>query len=112
MPKFDDGWMFVGTVTWLTPEQGGRTTGPPPPQEDFDYCHVAYVPPRTFDNGLASFCLRNFEAGAWESPADGRWLVVDNTGDQFVQPGSGVVVCEGRRIVAHFHVDRVVGESA
>jgi hypothetical protein len=27
------------------------------------------------DTGLASFILRNFDAGAWRSRAEGRWLV-------------------------------------
>jgi len=107
--KTDDGWIFVGTVVWLTSDQGGRTTGPPLPNPDIDYFTTAYVPPLNARNGLASFGLRNFEAGAWKSPAEGRWLIVENSGDQLVQPGSVVVVTEGSRDVAYFHVEQVLG---
>jgi len=65
-----------------------------------DYAHTAFVPPATVANGLASFALRNFEPGAWSSPAEGRWLVVENDGDQLVEPGTVVLLTEGPRVVA------------
>jgi hypothetical protein len=43
------------------------------------------------------------------------WLMVDNVGRQRVAQGDVIVVTEGARDVAYFHVDRVdesVGESA
>jgi hypothetical protein len=43
----------------------------------------------------------------WRSPAEATWLVVENEGDQFLEPGSIAVVCEGYRPVAYFHVQRV-----
>jgi hypothetical protein len=58
----------------------------PPP--DVDYAQTAFVPPRTVENGKASFALRSFEAGAWASAAEGRWLF-DTTGKQV--PGSDAV---------------------
>ena len=76
-----------------------------------DYAHTAYVPPQTVDSGLASFALRNFEAGAWNSPAEGRWLIVANAGDQLVRPGSVVVCTEGTRVVAYLHVERVLDDA-
>jgi hypothetical protein len=102
-----DSWYLHGRVVWLTPEQGGRRKGVPITTPEYDYAQVAYVPPHTFNTGLASFVLGTFEPGAWSSPADGRWLIVDNAGDQLVEPGDVVVVAEGRRISGYFHVESV-----
>ena len=78
---------FRGSVIWLTPAQGGRTTGPPLPRPARPYyAATAYVPPHTADTGLASFILRNFEAGAWRSHAEGRWLAAAIQGEQLVRP--------------------------
>jgi hypothetical protein len=107
MVKLGGHWPFVGTVVWLTPEQGGRSIGPPPVSDAYDYAHTAFVPPSNVDNGLASFALRGFTAGAWTSPAEARWCVVDNEGPQEAVPGSVIAVTEGRRIVAYFTVERV-----
>jgi hypothetical protein len=60
-------------------------------------------------DGLASFILRNFEAGAWRSSAEGRWLVTEAQGPQAVKPGSVIIVTEGPRIVACFTVQQVAG---
>ena len=99
---------FRGSVIWLTPEQGGRTTGPPAPRPQWPYyAATAYVLPRTADTGLASFTLRNFDAGAWRSTAEGRWLAADAQGDQLVEPGSVIAVTEGVRVVAYFTVQHV-----
>lgn len=108
--KMDGHWPFRGRVVWLTPEQGGRASGPPQPSTEWDYAHTALVPPHTVASGLASFGLRNFEDGAWTSPAEGRWLIVDNDAEQLVEPGTVVVCTEGRRVVAYFHVERVLDE--
>jgi hypothetical protein len=102
-----DGWYLHGRVVWLTPEQGGRRKGVPITTPEYDYAQVAYVPPHTIDSGLASFVVGNFEPRAWTSLADGRWLLVPNAGDQLVVPGDVIVVAEGRRIVAYFHVESV-----
>ncbi|HXQ44650.1 MAG TPA: hypothetical protein VN816_08430 [Acidimicrobiales bacterium] len=95
----------------MTPEQGGRKSGPPPLLTDIAYAHTAFVPPQTMETGLASFVLQGFEAGAWTSPAEGRWLIVLNDGEQRVERGNVVVVTEGHSIVAYFHVDEVVEEN-
>ena len=71
-------WPFRGRVIWLTREQGGRASGPPTPSEDWNYAHTAFVPPHSTADGLASFALRGFTAAAWTSPAEGRWLTVEN----------------------------------
>lgn len=99
---------FRGLVIWLTPEQGGRETGPPVPRAAWPYfAATAYVPPFTASTGLASFILRHFEAGAWRSCAEGRWLVTDAHGAQSVKPGSVIAVTEGARVVAYFTVQQV-----
>lgn len=98
---------FRGRVVWLTPEQGGRSSGPPAGNSERDYCVTAFVPPHTVDTGLASFCLAGFETGAWQSSATARWLVVDNVGPQELRAGDIVVVTEGRKTVAYFHVDTI-----
>ena len=99
---------YRGEVIWLTADQGGRQPGPPMPRPVWPYfAATAYVPPRTAATGLASFVLRNFDAGAWRSCAEGRWLVVDGRGDQLVEAGSVIAVTEGSRLVAYFTVERV-----
>jgi hypothetical protein len=102
------GFPFRGWITWLTPEQGGRETGPPIPRLTWPYyAATAYVPPHTAATGLASFVLRNFDAGAWRSCAEGRWLASEVSGEQVVKPGSMIAVTEGSRVVAYFSVERV-----
>jgi hypothetical protein len=99
---------FRGSVIWLTPEQGGCKTGPPAPLPAWPYyAATAYVPPHTADTGLASFILRNFEAGTWRSCAEGRWLVTDPQSDQMVRPGTVIGVTEGPRVVAYFTVQHI-----
>ena len=78
-------WPFRGTVVWLTPEQGGRASGPPAPPPGEDYASTAFVPPHTVETGLASF-------------------------DRPIAPGTEVVVTEGPRVVGHFHVEQVLSE--
>lgn len=98
---------FHGHVVWLTAEQGGRDAGPPPTPADQDYAATGFVPPATAESGLASFVLRVENRQAWRSPADARWLMVDNDGPYQVESGAVVVVTEGVRVVAYFHVDEV-----
>lgn len=99
---------FRGSVIWLTPEQGGRETGPPVPRPAWPYyAATAYVPPHTADTGLASFILRNFDADAWRCHAEGRWLVADTPGNQLVRPGTVIAVTEGSRVVAYFTVEHL-----
>jgi len=105
--KLDAPFPFKGEVVWLTTEQGGRKSGPPTPPDGQDYAVTAFVPPHDVATGLASFVLRGFRHGAWRSPAEGRWLVVENDAEQLVEPGSVVVVTEGPHPVAYFHVERV-----
>jgi hypothetical protein len=87
---------FRGWVIWLTAEQGGRDTGPPPPRPAWPfYAATAHVPPRTADDGLASFVLRNFDAGG--------------QGDSPVEAGSVIAVTQGSRLVAYFTVEHAAG---
>jgi len=103
-----DQFPFEGQVVWLTPEQGGRDSGPPPPRDTWPHFAVtAFVPPHNADDGLASFVLRDFVERAWRSRARGRGLIVDNDGDQLVVAGSVVAITEGRRVVAYFTVESV-----
>jgi hypothetical protein len=101
---------FRGWVIWLTAEQGGRDTGAPSPRPAWPfYAATAYVPPHTADDGLASFVLRNFDAGAWRSGAEGRWLLAGGQGDSPVVAGSVIAVTEGSRLVAYFTVEHAAG---
>jgi hypothetical protein len=99
-----NGATFEGEVVWLTPEQGGRLSGPPTASE---YRVTGFVPPSTIDNGLASFWLAGFKAGDWRSGATGWWPFAENVGPHEIGPGSVVVITEGTRTVAYFHVDEV-----
>jgi hypothetical protein len=97
---------FEGEIAWLTPDQGGRASGPPTPRGQ-DYAATAFVPPHTVQSGLASFVVRVEDRTAWRSRAFAGWLLVDNSGDQAVAPGTVIVVTEGPRPVAFFRVDYV-----
>jgi hypothetical protein len=110
MVKFDDqAWPFRGQVIWLTPDQGGRRRGAIWDLDRADYCHTAHVPPHgDEEGGVASSCLRGFEPGKWASPAEGRWLLVENAGLQLVVPGAVIVVNEGARVTAYFHVHEII----
>ncbi|MGN2635824.1 hypothetical protein ACWEKT_19385 [Nocardia takedensis] len=99
---------FRGWVTWLTPEQGGRSSGPPRTPADKYYAATAFVPPRTPGDGSASVVLRVRDRAAWSSSAAAGWLVVGNEGPHAVRPGSVLVVTEGPRVVAYFHVTDVL----
>jgi len=109
--RLDEPLPFHGYVVWLTREQGGRDSGPPPTPIDHDYAATGFVPPATLDSVLASVVLRVSDPAAWRSAADARWLVVDNVPPHRVSDGDIIGVTEGRRVVAYFHVasvDRVV----
>jgi hypothetical protein len=98
---------FEGEIIWLTPEQGGRASGPPPTPREHDYAATAFVPPQTVQSGLASFVVRVEDRTAWRSRVFAGWLLVGNSGDQAVAPGTVIVVTEGPRPVAFFRVDYV-----
>jgi len=100
---------FHGYVVWLTPEQGGRLSGPPATPVTEDYAATAFVPPSTARSGLASFVLRVADRIAWASAAEGAWLVQQDDVRFAVQPGSVVVVTEGIKAAAYFHVESVRG---
>jgi hypothetical protein len=100
---------FLGYVIWLTSEQSGRSSGPPTKDE---YRATGFVPPYTAETGLASFWLRDFAPGTWRSSATGWWLVAENAGAQEVKPGSVVVVTEGAKPVAYFHVEQLQSGEA
>ena len=46
-------------------------------------------------------------AGAWRSPAEGRWLAAGTQRDQDVESGSVIAVTEGAQIVAYFTVQHI-----
>lgn len=101
-------WPYRGTVAWLSADRGGRETGPPTPGPDRDgYATTAFVPPDTDHTGLASFVLRGFDPHVLVSQAEGRWLVPGFGGVPHVLPGDVVVITEGARTVASFHVEAV-----
>ena len=96
-----------GTVVWLTPQQGGRVSGPPEPDYDYDYTATAYVPPRTAEDGQAGIALRRFAPGAWRTPAEGILVPAKGSRAQQVIPGCIVVVTEGTRPVGLLTVEEV-----
>jgi hypothetical protein len=96
-----------GTVVWLTPQQGGRVSGPPEPDYDYDYTATAYLPPRTAEDGQVGIALRRFAPGAWRSAAEGILVPAQDHRAQQVVPGCIVVVTEGTRPVGLFTVDEV-----
>jgi hypothetical protein len=44
---------------------------------------------------------------AWRSPADARWLAVDNAPPNLTGAGDVLVVTEGPRVVAYLHVESI-----
>jgi hypothetical protein len=103
--RFGEPFPFQGRVVWLTPEQGGRVSGPP--AGSGDYAATAYVPPQSAEEGLASFALRITDPQAWISLAEGAWLVPQDDPRFTVTPGAVLVVTEGPQPVAYFHVAAV-----
>ncbi|MDX6235789.1 MAG: hypothetical protein QOG10_604 [Kribbellaceae bacterium] len=96
-----------GTVVWLTPQQGGRVSGPPEPDYDYDYTATAYLPPQTAEDGQAGLALRRFAPNAWRSSAEGLLVPGTDIRSQQVVPGCIVVVTEGLRPVGLFTVQEV-----
>ncbi|GAB3928118.1 hypothetical protein GCM10029976_025330 [Kribbella albertanoniae] len=96
-----------GTVVWLTPQQGGRVSGPPEPDYDYDYTGTAFLPPRTAEDGQAGVCLRRFAPGAWRTPIEGILVPGQGNRAQQVIPGCLVVITEGVRPVAFLTVEEV-----
>lgn len=101
-----------GTVVWLTPQQGGRVSGPPEPDYDYDYTATAFLPPRTADDGQVGIALRRFAPGAWRSAAEGLLVPAAGHRAQQVVPGCIVVVTEGTRPVGLFTVEEVTALAA
>ena len=96
---------FLGRVVWLTADQGGRSSGPPVTPAEHDYAATGFVPPHTAETGLASFVLKTEHPGSWTSAAEAGWLVTQDDPRFHVRPGTVVVVTEGPRNVAYFHVE-------
>ncbi|MFG1907724.1 hypothetical protein [Kribbella sp. NPDC048928] len=96
-----------GTVLWLTPQQGGRVSGPPEPDYDYDYTATAFLPPRTAEDGQAGIALHRFAPGAWRTPAEGILVPAQGNRAQQVIPGCIVIITEGVRPVGLLTVDEV-----
>lgn len=96
-----------GTVVWLTPQQGGRVSGPPEPDYDYDYTATAYLPPRTAEDGQAGIALHRFAPGAWRTPVDGILVPAKGHRAQQVVPGCIIVITEGVRPVGLLTVEEV-----
>lgn len=103
---------LIGRMIWLTPQQGGRSSGVPATPAGQDYAATAFVPPHTVGTGLASFVLRVDDRGAWTSTARAGWLIVPDDPRTRVQPGTVIVVTDGLRTVGYFHVDRIIEADA
>jgi len=96
-----------GTVVWLTPQQGGRVSGPPEPDYDYDYTATAYLPPRTAEDGQVGVALRRFAPGAWRTQAEGILVPAQGYRAQQVIPGCMVVITEGVRPVGLLTVEEM-----
>ena len=96
-----------GTVVWLTPQQGGRVSGPPAPDYDYDYTATAYLPPRTAEDGQAGIALQRFAPGAWRTPVEGILVPGKGHRAQQVVPGCIIVITEGVRPVGLLTVEEV-----
>lgn len=107
MVEFTGSLLLRGTIVWFTPDQGGRVSGPPMPDYDYDYTATAYVPPRTADNLQAGIALSRFAPGAWRSPAEGLLAASPDARAQHISPGSIVVITEGTRPVGLFTIAEV-----
>jgi hypothetical protein len=105
--RIDGELPFMGEIVWLTADQGGRLSGPPCTPEDQDYAATAFVPPASVDDGLASFVIRVTDRTTWRSAATACWLAVENEGAFWVDQGTVLVVTEGPKPVAYFHVAEV-----
>ncbi|PPK89817.1 hypothetical protein CLV92_1306 [Kineococcus xinjiangensis] len=105
--RWEESFPFEGRIVWLTAEQGGRMSGPPATPAEHDYAATAHVPPWTEENGSASFVLRVADRHGWTSRAEGTWLVQQDDERFLVHPGTVIVVTEGYKVVAYFHVDTV-----
>jgi len=63
-----------GTITWFTPEQGGRHGGPPLTPWETYYRATALVAPSRLEDGLASVIVDVSNRNLWQSNAKLRWL--------------------------------------
>lgn len=98
-----------GTIIWLTPEQGGRRSGPPPTPWDTYYFATAYVTPHRREDTLASVVIDVSVRDAWQSHAKLRWLADPHPA---VGRGSCIFITEGPDAVAIFTVEHVDGSGA
>lgn len=102
---------YRGVVTWLRPEEGGRLSGPPQPSlggdRDFYAATARYPGAET----IHSYVLRGFEENAWESAAEGRWLIPAAPDLPTLMVGTMLDITEGPKLVAHFVVTGVPGEK-
>src|ERR1035437_10561552 len=97
---------FHGYVVWLTADRGGRSSGPLPPLGQ-DFAATAYVPPATAQvwpglnraPGLEQDCVAL--CGGCEAARGGQRA---SASSRF---GDLIVVTEGARTVAHFHVEDI-----
>jgi hypothetical protein len=100
----DGPFPLVGEVIWLGTDQGGRRSGPP---TGTTYASVAFIPPHTIEEGVASFVLRGWDPTRHRSPAEASWLMAEPVPARSVEAGTVVWVTEGTRLVALFVVDEV-----
>lgn len=97
-----------GTITWLTSDQGGRRSGPPPTPWDTYYRATAFIPPSTLQDGLTSVVVNVSVRNAWQSHAKLRWLVPPGPP---VAPGSCIFITEGPKTVALFTVEYIAASG-
>lgn len=90
-----------GDLVWLTHDQGGRESGPPPTPWDTYYVATAFVPPSA---SAAPIVLDVAVRDAWTSRAKAGWLAPPGPA---LGEGSVLMIAEGSRTVAVFTVTHV-----
>jgi hypothetical protein len=89
-----------GDIEWIASDAGGRKSPPAGPT----FATTAWRETIGPQKGTASFVLRGF-APTWErSPADGRWLFNQTDAALKVTAPEVVIVAEGAKPVARFHI--------
>lgn len=97
-----------GTITWFTPEQGGRHGGPPLTPWETYYRATASVAPSRLEDGLASVIVDVSNRNLWQSNAKLRWLAEPHPA---VGEGSCIFMTEGPKTVAILTVEHVDHEG-
>jgi hypothetical protein len=93
-----------GVIEWLSPAEGGRQSGPP---ADDGYAQIGWRESDGSVQDAASIVLRGFDPTQMTSPASAGWLSPEIARASNIKAGDNIVIAEGTRPVARFHVHRI-----